>query len=233
MPVRSEKRGMKILLAEDEAKVARHVRQGLQAEWYMVDVAHDGAEALWLAEINPYAVLVLDVMMPAKDGFSVVRQLRRKQIFTPVIFLSARGEVEDRVRGLDSGGDDYLTKPFSLAELSARLRALLRRQRAQPLNVLRVADLELDLVEHAAQRGGERIEVTRREFALLEFLMSASPKPVSKAAILERVWDRHFDPETNVVNVYVNLLRKKIDRAGLKPLLQTVRGIGYALREAA
>ena len=137
------------------------------------------------------------------------------------------------MRGLDSGGDDYLTKPFSLAELSARLRALLRRQRAQPLNVLRVADLELDLVDHAANRGGERIEMTRREFALLEFLMSASPKPVSKAAILERVWDRHFDPETNVVNVYVNHLRKKIDRPGLKPLLQTVRGVGYAIRETA
>jgi two-component system copper resistance phosphate regulon response regulator CusR len=196
-----------------------------------VDVAHDGSEAQWLAEINPYAVLVLDVMMPGKDGFSIVRQLRRKQVFTPVIFVTSRAEVEDRVRGLDSGGDDYLTKPFSLAELSARLRALLRRQRPQPLNVLRVSDLELDLVEHVVRRGGETIPVTRREFALLEFLMSASPKAVSKAAILERVWDQHFDPETNVVNVYVNLLRKKIDRPGWKPLLQTVRGVGFALRE--
>lgn len=222
---------MKILLAEDEAKVARHVRQGLEAEGYTVDVAHDGAEAEWLAQINPYAALVLDVMMPGKDGFSVVRQLRRKRVFTPVIFLTARAEVEDRVRGLDSGGDDYLVKPFALAELSARLRALLRRQRPEPMNVLRVADLELDLVEHVARRGGERIEITRREFALLEFLMSASPRPVSKAAILERVWDQHFDPSTNVVNVYVNLLRKKIDRPGLKPLLQTVRGVGFALRE--
>jgi two-component system copper resistance phosphate regulon response regulator CusR len=222
---------MKILLGEDEPKVAKHVRQGLEAEGYTVDVAHDGSEAQWLAEINPYAVLVLDVMMPGKDGFSIVRQLRRKQVFTPVIFVTSRAEVEDRVRGLDSGGDDYLTKPFSLAELSARLRALLRRQRPQPLNVLRVSDLELDLVEHVVRRGGETIPVTRREFALLEFLMSASPKAVSKAAILERVWDQHFDPETNVVNVYVNLLRKKIDRPGWKPLLQTVRGVGFALRE--
>lgn len=224
---------MRVLLAEDVAKVAEHIRQGLVAEGYSVDVAVDGDEALWLAEIHPYDVLVLDVMMPGKDGFSVVRQLRRKQINTPVLFLTSRGEVADRVRGLDAGGDDYLTKPFSLAELLARLRALLRRQRPQAGHALRVADLELDLVEHHALRAGEKIELTRREFALLEFLMSASPKPVSKAAIIEHVWDQRFDSETNVVNVYVKHLRQKIDRPGWRPLLHTLRGVGFALREEA
>jgi two-component system copper resistance phosphate regulon response regulator CusR len=222
---------MRILVAEDVSKVAEHIRQGLMAEGYSVDVAVDGDEALWLGEINPYDAMVLDVMMPGKDGFSVVRHLRRKQINAPVIFLTARTEVEDRVRGLDAGGDDYLTKPFSLAELLARLRALLRRQRSQGGNSLRVGDLELDLIEHRATRAGEQIELTRREFALLEFLMSASPKPVSKTAIIEHVWDQHFDSETNVVNVYVKHLRRKIDRPGWKPLLHTLRGVGFALRE--
>lgn len=225
--------GMRILLAEDVGKVAEHVRQGLAAEGYSVDVAADGDEALWLAEIHPYDVLVLDVMMPAKDGFTVVRQLRRKNINTPVLFLTSRGEVEDRVRGLDAGGDDYLTKPFSMAELLARLRALLRRQRPQASNTVRVADLELDLISHHATRAGEKIELTRREFALLEFLMSASPKPVSKTAIVEHVWDQHFDSETNVVNVYIKHLRRKIDRPEWKPLLHTVRGVGFAVREEA
>lgn len=224
---------MRILVAEDVAKVAEHIRHGLVAEGYSVDMAADGDEALWLAESNPYDALVLDVMMPAKDGFTVVRNLRRKQVMTPVLFLTARAEVEDRVRGLDAGGDDYLTKPFSMAELLARLRALLRRQRPQASNLLRVADLELDLIAHCATRGGERIELTRREFALLEFLMNASPKPVSKTAIVEHVWDQHFDSQTNVVNVYIKFLRRKIDRPDWKPLLHTVRGVGFALREEA
>jgi DNA-binding response OmpR family regulator len=222
---------MRILLAEDVGKVARHIQQGLVAEGYSVDIATDGDEALWLAEIHPYDVLVLDVMMPCKDGFTIVRQLRRKQVTTPVLFLTSRAEVEDRVRGLDAGGDDYLTKPFSMAELLARLRALLRRQRPQASNVLRVADLELDLVSHKAARGGEKIELTRREFALLEFLMSSSPNPVSKTAIVEHVWDQHFDSQTNVVNVYIKHLRNKIERQGWRPLLHTVRGVGFALRE--
>jgi two-component system copper resistance phosphate regulon response regulator CusR len=222
---------MRILLAEDETKVAAHVRQGMQAEGYVVDLAPDGAEAAWLAEIHPYDALILDVMLPGMDGLSVVRNLRRKQIFTPVIFLTSRAEVEDRVRGLDAGADDYLTKPFSISELSARIRALLRRQRPRAVNVLRVGNLELDLVAHTATRAGSTIELTKREFGLLEILMTASPRPVSKAAIVERVWDQHFDSGTNVVNVYINMLRRKIDLPGMPPLIQTVRGIGFALRE--
>jgi two-component system copper resistance phosphate regulon response regulator CusR len=221
---------MRVLIAEDERKVANHLRQGLQAEGYAVDVAADGEEAQWLAETNPYDAMVFDVMMPGRDGFTVVRHLRRKQILTPVVFVTARGEVEDRVKGLDAGGDDYLVKPFSVSELLARLRAVLRRQRPQKANQVRVADLELDLVTRRARRGGEEIELTNREFSLLEFLMISSPRAVSKTAIVEHVWDQHFDSETNVVNVYVTYLRRKIDRPGLKPLLQTVRGVGFALR---
>lgn len=223
---------MRILVADDDAKAAGLLVQGLKAEGYAVDLAVDGDEAGWLAETNPYDALVLDVMMPAKDGFTVVRHLRKKNILTPVIFVTARGEVEDRVRGLDAGGDDYLAKPFSLAELLARLRAMLRRQRPQSSNVLRVADLEMDLLARKVRRAGQDVTLTNREFALLEFLLVNSPKPVSKMAIVEHVWDQHFDSQTNVVNVYVNYLRNKIDLPGLTPLLHTVRGVGFALKES-
>jgi DNA-binding response OmpR family regulator len=222
---------MRILLAEDERKVAEHVRAGLVAEGYAVDVAHDGDEALWLAESSTYDALLLDINMPHKDGITVVRLLRRKGVLAPVIFLTARDDIEDKVRGLDAGADDYLTKPFSIVELLARLRAVLRRQRPQANNLVRVADLELDMVTHDARRAGEKIELTRREFALLEFLINASPKPVSKTAIVEHVWDQHFDSETNVLNVYIKMLRRKIDKEGLPPLIHTVRGVGFALRE--
>ncbi len=223
---------MRILVAEDDAKAAGLLVQGLKAEGYAVDLASDGDEALWLAETHPYDALVLDVMMPAKDGFTVVRQLRKKNVMTPVIFVTARGEVEDRVRGLDAGGDDYLVKPFSLTELLARLRAMLRRQRPNGANVLRVADLEMDLLSRKVRRAGEEIVLTNREFALLEFLLLNAPKPVSKMAIVEHVWDQHFDSQTNIVNVYMNYLRNKIDRPGLNPLLHTVRGVGFALKES-
>ena len=223
---------MRILVAEDDAKAAGLLVQGLKAEGYAVDLASDGDEALWLAETHPYDALVLAVMMPAKDGFTVVRQLRKKNVMTPVIFVTARGEVEDRVRGLDAGGDDYLVKPFSLTELLARLRAMLRRQRPNGANVLRVADLEMDLLSRKVRRAGEEIVLTNREFALLEFLLLNAPKPVSKMAIVEHVWDQHFDSQTNIVNVYMNYLRNKIDRPGLNPLLHTVRGVGFALKES-
>jgi two-component system copper resistance phosphate regulon response regulator CusR len=222
---------MRILLAEDERKVAEHIRDGLVSEGYAVDLASEGDEAIWLAESHTYDALLLDINMPKKDGITVVRHLRRKSIMAPVIFLTARDDVEDKVRGLDAGADDYLTKPFSIAELLARLRAVLRRQRPQASNQVRVDDLELDLVTHEAVRGGEKIELTRREFSLLEFLISASPRPVSKTAIVEHVWDQHFDSDTNVVNVYIKMLRRKIDRPGWRPLIHTVRGVGFVLRE--
>lgn len=224
---------MRILIADDDEKAASWIEQCLKSEGYAVDRAADGDEAVWLAESNPYDVLVFDVMMPAKDGFTAVRQLRKKSILTPVIFVTARGEVENRIRGLDAGGDDYLVKPFSLSELLARLRALLRRQRPQANNVLRVGDLEMDLISRQVRRGGQDIALTNREFALLEFLVVNSPRPVSKMAIVEHVWDQHFDSQTNLVNVYVNYLRKKIDPPGLKPLLHTVRGVGFMISEKA
>ncbi len=223
---------MRILLADDDLKIGKHVRQALVAEGYAVDFAQDGEEALWLAENNPYDALVLDVMMPQRDGFTVARQLRRKENHVPILFLTARGELDDKVRGLDVGGDDYMVKPFSTVELLARLRALLRRQRPQASNLLRFEDLELDLIARRANRAGHSIELTNREFALLELLMMTAPKPVSKAVIVERVWDQCFDSDTNVVNVYINHLRGKVDLPGLVPLVQTVRGVGFALQRA-
>lgn len=222
---------MRILVAEDESKVAKHICHGLQEAGYSVDVAADGAEALWLAGNHTYDAIVSDVMMPAQDGVTVVRQLRRKGVRTPVILLTARHELADRVAGLDAGADDYLAKPFSMIELLARLRALLRRQRPDPIDQLRVGDLELDLLSRTARRAGTEIPLTNREFALLELLMTSSPKPVSKTAIVEHVWDQHFDSGTNVVNVYVNYLRSKIERPGGAPLIHTIRGVGYALKE--
>lgn len=224
---------MRVLVAEDEAKVAAHIRHGLTEAGYSVDVAADGPEALWLAGNHAYDAMIFDVMLPGQDGVTVVRQLRRKGVRGPVIFLTARHELADRVAGLDAGGDDYLAKPFSMIELLARLRALLRRQRNDPVDRMQVADLELDLLARTARRGGEVMTLTNREFALLELLMTSSPKPVSKTAIIEHVWDQHFDSGTNVVNVYVNYLRAKVDRPGLIPLIHTVRGVGFALREPA
>jgi DNA-binding response OmpR family regulator len=224
---------MRILVAEDDAKVAEHIRRGLREAGYAVDVATDGPEALWMAENHPYDAMVLDVMMPGQDGLTTLRRMRHKGLNAPAIFLTARHELEDRVRGLDAGADDYLAKPFSMVELLARLRAVLRRQRAEPLDRLRVADLELDLLARTAHRRNEEISLTNREFGVLELLMLSSPRPVSKTAIIEHVWDQHFDSGTNVVHVYVNYLREKIDRPGWPPLIHTVRGVGFALREPA
>ena len=220
---------MKLLLAEDDPKLLRHLAAGLREAGHVVDCAQDGAEARWAAENGAYQVLVLDIMMPHVDGVTLVRGLRRRGVTTPAIFITARGEVHDRVAGLDAGADDYLVKPFSLDELLARLRALSRRQRGEMSQVLRVGDLELDLLARTVRRGGRLIELTNREFVLLEFLAQASPKTVSKTAIVEHVWDQHFDGGTNVVNVYINYLRSKLDRAGEPSLIRTVRGVGFAL----
>ncbi len=220
---------MKVLLAEDDPKLLRHLAAGLRQAGHVVDTAQDGAEARWAAENNSYEALLLDIMMPQMDGVTLVRALRRRAVSTPVIFVTARGEVRDRVAGLDAGADDYLIKPFSLEELLARLRALGRRNRGEVSQVLRVGDLELDLVARSVRRGQRQIALTNREFALLELLAQSSPRTVSKTAIVERVWDQHFDGGTNVVNVYINYLRSKIDQPGETSLIRTVRGIGFAL----
>lgn len=220
---------MKLLLAEDDSKLLRHLASGLRGAGHVVDCAQDGAEARWAIENGSYEALVLDIMMPQMDGVTLVRGLRRRGITAPIIFITARGEVRDRVAGLDAGADDYLVKPFSLEELLARLRALTRRNRGEISQVLRVADLELDLMARAVRRGSDTIALTNREFALLELLAQSSPRTVSKSAIVERVWDQHFDGGTNVVNVYINYLRSKIDEPGRHSLIRTVRGIGFAL----
>jgi DNA-binding response OmpR family regulator len=220
---------MKLLLAEDDPKLLRHLAAGLREAGHVVDCAQDGAEAQWAAENGAHDALVLDIMMPHVDGVMLVRALRRRGVTAPAIFITARGDVRDRVAGLDAGADDYLVKPFSLDELLARLRALSRRQRGEMTQVLRVGDLELDLLARTVRRSERSIELTNREFVLLEFLAQASPKTVSKTAIVERVWDRNFDGGTNVVNVYINYLRSKLDRAGEPSLIRTVRGVGFAL----
>jgi DNA-binding response OmpR family regulator len=220
---------VKILLAEDDSKLLRHLAAGLREAGHTVNCAHDGAEARWAAENGEHDVLVLDIMMPHLDGVTLLRGLRRRGLAIPAIFVTARGEVRDRVAGLDAGADDYLVKPFSLDELLARLRALGRRQRGEINHVLRVGNLEIDLVSRTVKRGERPIELTNREFALLEFLAQASPKTVSRTAIVEHVWDQNFDGGTNVVNVYINYLRSKIDQPGESSLIRTVRGVGFAL----
>ena len=220
---------MRLLLAEDNS-ISQHIAAGLRQAGYEVDVTANGREGLRMAESQPYEALVLDINMPGLDGLSLVRKLRAGGIATPAIFITARDSVQDRVDGLDSGGDDYLVKPFSMEELLARLRAILRRHRGEGANAVRVADLEIDLVARRARRGGRRIDLTNREFSLLAFLAEASPRVVGRTAIIEHVWHQHFDPGTNVVNVYVKYLRDKIDGPGEVPLVHTIRGVGFALR---
>ena len=223
---------MRILVVEDEKKTASFVRKALQAESFAVDVCHNGDDALAAASTTPFDVVVLDIMLPGRDGLSVLRQLRTRKVSTPVLLLSARGEVNERVEGLNAGADDYLPKPFELTELVARVRALTRRGGENKSTLLRVADLTLDTLTHKAQRGGATIELTAREYRLLEFLMGSADRPCGRMMILEKVWDYDFDPGTNLVDVYIRRLREKIDANFQPKLLQTIRGSGYMLKEA-
>jgi heavy metal response regulator len=222
---------MRILVVEDEKKTASFVRKALQAEGFAVDVCPNGDDALAAARATPFDGIVLDIMLPGRDGLSVLRQLRERKNATPVLLLSARGEVNERVEGLNAGADDYLPKPFELAELVARVRALTRRSGENKSTVLRVADLAMDTVTHRAQRGGADIELTAREYRLLEFLMRSPGRLCGRMMILEKVWDYDFDPGTNLVDVYVRRLREKIDANFESKLLHTVRGAGYVLKE--
>jgi DNA-binding response OmpR family regulator len=222
---------MRILVAEDDKKVRSHVVGALRAAGHAVDDTGDGEEAQWLLMEHPYDAAVLDIMMPGRDGVSVTRVVRAAGRSTLILLATARSDIRDRVSGLDAGADDYIVKPYSTEELLARLRALQRRSKPDLDPVLRVADLEIDLRARVARRAGQEIPLTNREFSLLEVLAEASPRPVSKATLVERVWDQHFDSGTNVLNVYISYLRKKVDLPGCVPLLQTLRGIGFALRE--
>lgn len=223
---------MKILVVEDEPKLASFVKKGLEEQLCQVDVAFDGLTGRTMALSNAYDVVVLDVNLPQLSGFEVVQALRQMQIRTPVLMLTALGSVEDKLMGFDAGADDYLVKPFEFRELLARLRALTKRSGdAPPTNVLKVADLELDLNERVARRGTKRIELTAKEFSLLEYLMRNRGRVVSRSDIAEKVWDVHFDTGTNVIDVYVNFLRKKVDKDFPKKLIHTVIGMGYMLKE--
>jgi DNA-binding response OmpR family regulator len=222
---------MRVLVVEDEKKTASFVRKALQAEGFAVDVCASGDDALAAAKATPFDVIVLDIMLPGRDGLSALRQLRAQKNITPVLLLSARGEVNERVEGLNAGADDYLPKPFELAELVARVRALMRRGGENKSSVLCVADLRLDTVTHQARRGATEIELTVREYRLLEFLMRSAGRLCGRMMILEKVWDYDFDPGTNLVDVYVRRLREKIDADFEPKLLHTVRGVGYVMRE--
>jgi len=221
---------MRILVVEDEKKVASFVRRALEAEQHAVDVEHDGDAGLARALDGGYDLLVLDVMLPGRDGLAVLRELRSRARPLPVLLLTARGTVADRVAGLDLGADDYLTKPFAVAELLARVRALLRRGVATS-PTLAVADLTLDPATREVTRAGRRIELTAREYALLEFLLRNKRRVVSRALIAQHVWGVDFDTFTNVIDVYVNYLRRKIDVGFMPKLIHTVRGAGYVLRD--
>ena len=222
---------MRILVVEDEGKVASFIQRGLEAERYTVDVAHDGDAGLARACEGHYDLLILDLMLPGRDGAAVLRELRARGHDLPILLLTARAAVTDKVRGLDLGADDYLTKPFEFAELLARVRALLRRGAAGPAPILALADLALDPATREVTRGGRRIELTAREFALLEFLLRNPGRVLSRAVIAQHVWGVSFDTFTNVIDVYVNYLRRKIDADFEPKLLHTVRGAGYVLKE--
>jgi DNA-binding response OmpR family regulator len=223
---------MRVLVVEDEKKTASFIRKALQAEGFAVDVCHNGDEAWAAARATPFDAIVLDIMLPGRDGLSLLRQLRERQNATPVLLLSARGEVNERVEGLNAGADDYLPKPFVIAELIARVRALGRRGSETKSPVLRVGDLALDTVTREARRGGVAIELTAREYRLLEFLMRSAGRICGRMAILEKVWDYDFDPGSNLVDVNVMRLREKIDADFEPKLLHTVRGIGYVMKES-
>ncbi len=220
---------MRILLAEDEPRVAGFIAKGLREQAYAVDIAPNGEEALYFASVNQYDLLILDVMLPVKDGFSVCRKLRSNGLRTPILMLTARDAVDDRVMGLDSGADDYLTKPFDFKELLARLRALARRPAEVRQELLRVGDLTLNTANHAVTRAGKAVGLTAKEYALLEFLVLNQNRIVNREQIAQHVWDESFDPLSNLIDVYIRRLRTKIDASFQPALIHTRRGEGYIL----
>jgi two-component system OmpR family response regulator len=224
---------MRLLVVEDEKKMAGLLARGLKEEGHAVDLAGRGEDALWMARAVPYDAIVLDVMLPGLDGFATCRQLRDNGVWAPVLLLTARDGVEDRVEGLDTGADDYLVKPFSFSELLARLRALTRRAPLERPVVLQVGDLRLDPAAHRAWRGGDELELSAKEFALLRLFMSRPGQTLSRLQLLEGAWDMAFESRSNIVDVYVGYLRQKIDKPYGRKSLETVRRVGYRLREDA
>ncbi|MGE5440855.1 MAG: response regulator transcription factor [Bacteroidota bacterium] len=222
---------MKVLLVEDEKKVASFIRKGLEEEYYTVDVAFDGRQGRELALSQEYDLIILDIMLPYINGIMLLEEIRRSRISTPVLLLTARQSVENKVEGLDAGADDYLTKPFAFEELLARIRALLRRKETEKSLSLKAGDLTLDLQTHCVKRNGVEISLTPKEYAVLEFLLRNKNKVISRTRLSEHVYDYHFDTDTNVIDVYINKLRNKIDKDFEKQLLYTIRGVGYSIKE--
>ncbi len=222
---------MRILVVEDEKKVAGFIKKGLEEETYAVDVAYDGQDGLHLGLEGQYDLIILDIMLPKIDGLEILSQLRDQGKDVPILLLTAKDAVDDRVTGLNKGADDYLTKPFAFSELLARVRVLLRRGKAEVKTTLQISDLTLDLVSHKVNRGGDEIELTGKEYSLLEYFMRNQEKVLTRTMIAEHVWDYNFDTFTNVIDVYINHLRKKIDKGRQSKLLHTLRGVGYIMKE--
>lgn len=222
---------MKILVVEDEKKVASFIKKGLEEEYYSVDAAFDGKEGLKLALNEEYDLIILDLMLPYKDGISILKEIRNEKIFTPVLILTARDTVQDKVKGLDTGADDYLSKPFSFEELLARIRALLRRNSQERSNYLQASDLRLDIEKHKIFRNDVEIILTPKEFAVLEYLLRNKNRVISRTKLSEHIYEFHFDPETNVIDVFINKLRNKVDKGFEKQVIQTVRGVGYLIKD--
>jgi len=224
---------MRILVVEDEKRIADFIARGLKEEHYAIDIAYDGEQGLYLAEINPYDLMIFDIMLPKYEGVDMCRQLRSKKNNTPILMLTARAAVKDKVTGLNAGADDYLTKPFSFEELLARVKVLLRRPTTNKTSVLKVADLELNQLNHEVKRMGKMMVLTAKEFALLEYFMLNSAQVISRSMISEHVWNEQFDSMTNVIDVHIRNLRNKIDGGFKKKLIHTLRGSGYMLKNAA
>lgn len=222
---------MRILIVEDDKKVAGFLKRGLKEEQYAVDVCYDGEEALFQSQVNQYDLIILDVMLPKKNGFAVCKQIREEGNLTPILMLTARDQLEDKVKGLQEGADDYLTKPFAFEELLARIKALLRRTQDYKTKTLNVGDLELDPVSRKVTRQGKPLSLTGKEYALLEYLMRNKSRTITQSMIIDHVWDMNFDGLSNVVNVYINHLREKIDKGFPQKYIHTIRGVGYQIDE--
>ncbi len=221
---------MKILVVEDEKKVAAFIKKGLEEDSYRVELAADGEKGKEVALQHSFDLIILDILMPKKDGLTLLKELRAQRISTPVLMITAKGSVDDKVKGLDSGADDYLVKPFAIAELLARVRSLLRRGGSEKLTALSAGDLMLDLVSHKAARGKKMIELTAKEYTLLEYFMRNTNKVLSRTIISEHIWNYNFDTGTNIIDVYINHLRNKIDGGFEKKLIHTIRGVGYMMK---
>jgi len=223
---------MRVLVVEDEKKVANFIKHGLEEERYRVDISSDGVEGFDRIMNNHYDLILLDVMLPGKDGFSILRDARSAGVITPIVMLTARSSTEDRVTGLDLGADDYLPKPFSFDELAARIRSIIRRSNPEKSTKLRCGDMVLDTITHNAYRMGVEIELTSKEYSLLEYLVRNKNRILSRSTITQHVWRHNFDPESNIIDVYIKRLRSKIEIDESKPLLQSIRGVGYRLRDS-